>query len=160
LVPAAAPGRPGPLAHWQDGHPLLRFRHPALGLDTWDALQAILHFDDGSQAVFETCWILPTSLPTVFDFKFEIVGRRGALFIDTQDQMVHQASQTYTYPGTLVSEVDGRLRGFPIDMVDSFIASLAEGREPSATIEEGHQVTRIVAAIHESAQQEQAIALR
>lgn len=133
---------------------------PGLGVDTWDAMQAILSFDDGTQAAFETCWILPTSLPTLFDFKFEIVGQHGALFIDTQDQMIHQASQTFTYPGTLVSEIDGCLRGFPVDMVDSFIACLVEGRQPTATAEEGVQVTRIVAAMHESAQRGQVMFLQ
>jgi len=130
-----------------------------LGVDTYDAIQAVLRFDDGTQAAFETCWILPVSLPTVYDFKFEIIGDRGALFIDTQDQMVHQAGQRFTYPGTLVTEVDGRLRGFPVDMVDSFIACLIEDREPLATVEEGLQVTRIVTAIHESIRQGQAISL-
>jgi len=132
---------------------------PRLNVDTWDAIQAILCFDDGTQAAFEVCWILPTSLPTLFDFKFEIVGQRGALFINTQDQMVHQAGQTFTYPGSLVYEVDGHLRGFPVDMIDSFIASLTEDRQPTPGAKEGVRVTRIVAAIHESAQREQVITL-
>jgi predicted dehydrogenase len=131
----------------------------SLGVDTWDSIHAILKFDDGTHAIFETCWILPTSLPTLFDFKFEIVGQHGALFIDTQDQMVHQASQMFTYPGTLVTEVDGRLRGFPVDMLDSFIACLVENRPPATTAEYGAWVTRIVAAIHESAQCEQVVPL-
>jgi hypothetical protein len=47
----------------------------------------------------------------------------------------------------------------PFAIVDSFIACLVEGRQPTATAEEGVQVTRIVAAMHESAQCGQVIFL-
>jgi predicted dehydrogenase len=45
-------------------------------------------------------------------------------------------------------------------MVDSFIACLVEGRQPMATAHQGLEVTRIVAAVHESVQEERVVFLR
>ena len=122
---------------------------PTLGIKTYDSLHTILSFPS-FEVMFETSWVLPESLPTVFDFKFEIVGDRGALFVDCQDQMVHQATGRYTYPGTLVTELNGRLRGFPMDMVDSFISAVSQGKASLVSLADGLAVTQIVEAAHRS----------
>jgi predicted dehydrogenase len=124
---------------------------PTLGVETLDSLHTILSFP-GFEVMFETSWVLPESLPTVFDLKFEIVGDRGALFVDCQDQMVHQAIGRYSYPGTLVTEIDGRLRGFPMDMVDSFITAVSQGKASPVSLADGLAVTQIVEAAHRSAE--------
>jgi predicted dehydrogenase len=102
------------------------------------------------QAMFETTWVLPDSSPAIFDFKFEILGDKGVLHVDVQDQMVHQSTDTFTYPGTLVVDVHGKTRGFPLDMLDSFIESVKAGTPPLATVQEGHNVTRVIDAVHRS----------
>jgi predicted dehydrogenase len=123
---------------------------PALGIDTYDTICTTLSFEGEMQAMFETTWVLPASAPAVFDFKFEIVGDKGAMYVDAQDQMVHQATARFSYPGTLVADIHGRTRGFPLYMLDSFIDSVEEERDPLATIEEGYQVTRVIDAVHRS----------
>ncbi len=130
----------------------LRGQLAARGVDTWDALHAIVEFDPPMTAVFETAWTLPGSLPAVFDLKFELVGERGAQFIDTQDQMVHQAGERWTYPGTLVGEVDGRLQGFPIWMTERWLRSLADGVDWEPGVDQGYAVTRLCWAAHRSAE--------
>jgi predicted dehydrogenase len=132
---------------------------PALGIDTYDTICTTLSFHGDMQAMFETTWVLPESLPTVFDFKFDIVGDKGAIHVDVQDQMVHQSADRFTYPGTLVVEIHGQTRGFPLYMLDSFIESVKNGTEPLATIEEGYQVTRVVDAAHRSIVSGQPVAL-
>ncbi len=123
---------------------------PSLGVDTYDTICTTLSFHGGMQAMFETTWVLPDSSPAIFDFKFEILGDKGVLHVDVQDQMVHQSTDTFTYPGTLVVDVYGKTRGFPLDMLDSFIDSVKNGTPPLATVQEGHAVTRVIDAVHRS----------
>jgi predicted dehydrogenase len=123
---------------------------PSLGIDTYDTICTTISFHGVMQALFETTWVLPASSPAVFDFKFEIVGDKGAMHVDAQDQMVHQSTDRLTYPGTLLLDVHGQMRGFPLYMLDSFIASVKSGTQPLATIEEGYQVTRVIDAVHRS----------
>ena len=123
---------------------------PALGVDTYDTICTTITFHDDMQAMFETSWVLPESLPTVFDFKLEVVGDKGAVHADMQNQMLKQSADRFTYPGTLVVDVHGEMRGFPLYMLDSFIDSVKNDAEPLATIEEGYQVTRVIDAAHRS----------
>jgi len=123
---------------------------PSLGIDTYDTICTTLSFHGAMQALFETTWVLPESSPAIFDFKFEIVGDKGAMHVDVQDQMVHQSTDRLTYPGTLLLDVHGQTRGFPLYMLDSFIASVKTHTQPLATIEEGYQVTRVIDAAHRS----------
>jgi predicted dehydrogenase len=132
---------------------------PSLGIDTYDTICTVLSFHGGLQAMFETTWILPESSPAVFDFKFEIVGNKGALHVDVQDQMLHQSTDRFGYPGTLLVDMHGTTRGFPLYMLDDFLASVRNGTQPLATIEQGYQVTRVVDAAHRSITSGQPVAL-
>jgi predicted dehydrogenase len=132
---------------------------PALGVDTYDTICTMLSFHGGMQAMFETTWVLPESSPAIFDFKFEILGDRGVMHVDAQDQMLHQSTERFTYPGTLVVDAYGKTRGFPLDMLDSFIDSVRSGTPPLATAEEGYQVTRVISAVHQSIQNGQIVPL-
>lgn len=123
---------------------------PALGVDTYDTICTTISFHGDMQALFETTWVLPESSPAIFDFKLEILGDRGAMHVDIQDQMVHQSAERFTYPGTLVIDVHGQTRGFPLYMLDSFVACIKHGTQPLATVEEGYEVTRVVDAVHRS----------
>lgn len=123
---------------------------PALGVDTYDTICTTLSFHGGMQAMFETTWVLPESSPAIFDFKFEILCDKGAMYVDAQDQMLRQSTERFTYPGTLVVDAYGKPRGFPLDMLDSFIDSAGHGTPPLAMVEEGYQVTRVIAAVHQS----------
>ena len=132
---------------------------PSLGINTYDTICTTLSFHDDMQALFETSWVLPESLPSIFDFKFEILGDKGVMHVDVQDQMVHQSTQKYTFPGTLVTDIHGQTRGFPLYMLDSFIECVQKGTKPLATVEEGYEVTRIIDAVHQSIEKGQAIDL-
>jgi predicted dehydrogenase len=132
---------------------------PELGVDTYDTICTTVSFHEGMQALFETSWVLPQTLPTVFDFKLEIVGDKGAMYGDMQDQMLHQNTDRFTYPGTLAVDIYGQQRGFPLYMLDSFIESVRDGTQPLATIEEGYEVTRVIDAAHRSILSGQPVAL-
>ncbi len=132
---------------------------PSLGVDTYDTICTILSFEGGLQAIFETTWVLPESSPAIFDFKFEILGDRGTMHVDAQDQMLHQSTDRFSYPGTLVLDVHGKARGFPLDMLDSFIDSVKNCTPPLATVREGYEVTRVIEAVHRSIESGQPLLL-
>jgi predicted dehydrogenase len=132
---------------------------PSLAVHTYDTICTTLSFRGGMQALFETTWVLPDSSPAIFDFKFEILGDRGAMHVDVQEQMVQQSTDRFSYPGTLVVDVYGKMRGFPLDMLDSFLDSVKHGTQPLATATEGHLVTRVIDAVHRSIESGQPISL-
>jgi predicted dehydrogenase len=123
---------------------------PSLGIDTYDSICTIVSFDDGMQAIFENSWVLPQSSPAVYDFKFSILGSKGAMKVDSQEQMIHKFTDRFTYPGSLFLDIHGYTRGFPFYMLDSFISCILENKQPIATVEDGYLVTRIVEAVHQS----------
>jgi predicted dehydrogenase len=122
----------------------------AIGLDTYDSIQAIVSFEDGTHAAFTTSWILPESMPLIYDFKYEIIGERGALYVDLADQMVRRAADDYRHLHTLGMPIDGRLTSAPSHMLNSFIDNIRLDTKPAATEEDGLLNTRVVDAIHRS----------
>lgn len=122
----------------------------ARGIDTWDAIQAVMTFEDGTWASLESLWILPDSSPSIVDFKYQLVGSRGALSVDQHEQGVRMMGDAVSFPGTLSLDVDGRPRGFAAWMVESFVQGLLEGKELSPGVEQGVLVTQVVQAIHQS----------
>jgi predicted dehydrogenase len=121
-----------------------------LGIDTYDTICTIISFKDGMQAAIENSWVLPESTPAVYDFRFSILGEKGSMQVNSQDQMVHKFTDKFTYPGSLYLDIYGQARGFPLYMLDSFVACVLEGKEPIATVEEGYLVTKAVEAVHHS----------
>jgi predicted dehydrogenase len=114
----------------------------SLGVTTYDYIHALVKYDDGTDGMYEAAWMLPDSLPSPTDFKFHVIGREGAIFINTQDQMVHTASaQRYSYSATLEWAVQ-RFHGF-LDVVQ-------HDKPPVATFDDGVENTRILVAMHEA----------
>ena len=122
----------------------------ARGVDTWDAVHALLTFADGTTANLESLWILPEAMPTVVDFTYELVGSRSALVVDQPPHTHLVDAQHSRWLPTSVVEVDGRLQGFPTWMSEAFARRLLDGVPLNPTIEEGVLVTEVVQAIHDS----------
>jgi len=111
-----------------------------MGIETYDMIQTLVRFADGTSAVFENGWILPESMPAVFDLKFEVIGDKGAIFIDTQDQMMHKSTDKFEYPGSMTR--------FPVDMLDAFIETLEKNQPPPVALADAVENVRIVEAVH------------
>lgn len=122
----------------------------AKGIDTWDAIHALLTFTDGTIANLESLWIMPDSMPSVVDFKYELVGSRSAIYADQQDQMLRVASEDFSFPRTLPLEVDGHPQGPPVWMATYFVRKLLCGEPVSPNVNQGVLVTEVVQAIHDS----------
>ncbi len=122
---------------------------PALGVDTYDAIQALVEYEGGAIGTFETGWILPNTMPNIVDPKFEVIGSRGAGFVDTHEQMVRLATaDTFAFPNTLSVEVAGRLQGYLNHIFNLFLDAV-EGLGPNPVpLEDGLLNVRTLVAVH------------
>jgi len=133
-----------------------------LGIDTYDGIQALVRFESGAAFTFESGWVYPNTFPTNVDGTIELVGSDGVIHIERARETLAIATRSgYTYPkSSMTMEVGGKLVGALPTSVAFFIEGLAEGREPPVTVNDGLEVTRIVAAMHESLASGAAVKLR
>lgn len=132
----------------------------SMGIDTYDAIQALVTFSDGTSAQFSTTWVLPTGMPVIADLKFDIVGEKDAIFVDMAPQMVQQISDRFDYMRVLGTPINGRLNAPPCHMLNAFVDNIRMDTKPIATEDDGLINTTIIAAIHESIRTEQPVSIR
>jgi predicted dehydrogenase len=133
-----------------------------MGVDTDDFHVAIVEFKKGAVATLESAWILPETEPMVFNFKFELLGSKGSIYINTSD---HRAVQKFTKERADLPDILGitfggdtpRLSGFVLESISRFVDAVAEDRPVLATGEDGLVVTRMLTAITESARSGRAV---
>jgi predicted dehydrogenase len=123
----------------------------AQGIDAYDAIQAIVHFEHGAFVTFETCWIIPNSWPSVVDSTMTLFGTDGRMEIDQNDQGITLASDHYQ-TGAPYGKYDryGMPQGFYLEGIWHFVDCLADDLDPLVTGRDGLAVTRAIAAIRES----------
>jgi predicted dehydrogenase len=126
-------------------------------IDTYDWLITTLSFTDGTAGTFRSCWIYPESMPLIYDFRYELIGTKGAMSIDFRDQMVHKMTKVYTHPGTVARPIHQKPFGHSREMLDAFIDNIRLDTDPLVTLEEAAYVTKIVEAVHRSAKEKQEI---
>jgi len=135
----------------------------ARGIDTPDFYQATLEFCSGTTAVIENSWILPNTTPSLVDVKCELVGSKGAIYIDATH---NRTLEKYTedgggYPDILVMPtIYGRQQGFAAESIRHFIDCIRYDRQPIVTGSDGLEVTRVICAIEESVRTRQPVELR
>lgn len=134
----------------------------ARGIDTPDYFQTTLEFRSGATAVIENSWILPNTMPNIVDVKCEVVGEKGALYVD---QSHNRAIEKYTesegvYPDVFVlPSIYGVQQGFAAESIRYFAECLREGRKPMVTGRDGLEATRVICAIEESVRTRQPVEL-
>lgn len=137
----------------------------SMGIDTPDFYQSTLELAGGGVAVVENCWILPNATPSLIDLKCEVIGTEGAVYIDAGR---HRALEHYTkdsgrgeYPDLFVCpEVHGQVRGFALDSIRHFVDCIVEDREPMCTLADGLEVSKVILAIHQSADEGRPVDVR
>lgn len=132
-----------------------------LGVDAPDFHVAIAEFRRGAVATFEHAWILPRSQPMVYDFKLELLGSEGAVYVDSSHHGAFElhAGGRLTYGDVLgiTPASDLRIGGFVLEAIARFADAVLDDRPVLATGEDGVAATRIVAAIQRSAESGQPV---
>lgn len=124
-----------------------------MGIDAPDLHVATMEFAKGAVAVFEHAWILPRSLNAVKDLKLEILGSKGAIYIDGSHNRIMElyTPDKGSFPDQLVPPVGEHLTGFVLDAVAYFVDAVVAGKPVLAGPREGLANTRIIHAILDSA---------
>ena len=136
-----------------------------LGVDAPDFHVAIVEFEKGAVVTLENSWILPETEANVFNFKMEVLGSEGALYINTSD---HRTVEKYTRDSVSLPDVLGftldagaaRLSGFVLEAIARFVDAVVDDKPVLATGAEAALVTRVLCAVEASARSGQPIDLR
>ena len=132
-----------------------------LGLDAPDFHVATVEFAKGTVAVFEHAWILPRTHNTVKDLKLELLGSKGAAYIDGSHNRTMElyTAEKGAFPDMLVPPFGPHLTGFVLDAVVHFVAAVTEGKPVLATGADGLVNTKVIAAMVEAANTGKAVTL-
>jgi predicted dehydrogenase len=132
-----------------------------LGVTAPDFHVATVEFHKGAVAVCENAWILPRTHAATKDMKFEILGSKGALYVDTSHNRALEiySAEKATFPDLLAPPLGEHLTGFILDSIAHFVDAVTMGKPVLATGEDGIRNTRIIRAIMESAERGEAIEL-
>lgn len=131
----------------------------SMGIDTYDAIQALVTFTDGTSAQFSTAWVMPEGMPVIADMKFELIGEEDSIFVDMAPQMVQQVGKRFDYMRTLATPMNGHLTASPCYMLHDFIDKIRLGQPVESNEDAGLINTKIIAAVHESLVTHQPVAL-
>ncbi len=123
-----------------------------------DAVWSVFRFKGGTIGALENIWILPSSMP--FDFKLELVGTRGSLWIS-------QPSYSFLFWGEKGPEtlsyyqpvVHGRVRGYLRDEIVHFLNCIEGKEEPLVSAEDARAAVEVALAIHRSLKEGRPVAL-
>ena len=131
-----------------------------LGVNTPDIYVTMLEFEGGGLAVIENAWILPQQSPSLIDHKVEILGSRGAIYLDPTH---HGAFAKYSpetaagfpnpsYPDLFVTpEVYQKQMGFAVESMYHFVDCIRDQLSPLASGADGYLNTRLILAAEQSA---------
>jgi predicted dehydrogenase len=129
------------------------FRPGELDVDTAGLL--LVRLSSGVQASIDCSWSRPTWYPRWGHLKMEVIGERGAVVMDSFAQHLTVYSKTGPRNPDWV--------GFGPDpnqpMIQEFVDSIREQREPAVTWNDGYQALRVVLAAYDSAQRKEPVSL-
>jgi UDP-N-acetylglucosamine 3-dehydrogenase len=114
-----------------------------------DATVTTMRFSNGAIALMEQSWALPIGVPALLDAQFEVVGSKGAAYID-----FHQPSLSFFTDGVWSQpDVILALPGahYLKDEYEQFLAFIDGTAEPKVSGEDALEALRVALAIVESA---------
>jgi predicted dehydrogenase len=120
--------------------------------DTPDTTLALLKYENGMIASLEFSWVLPASVPSRIEARFEAVGTEGLINLDGGNRAVEVIAATgIDAPDTWYTpEVDGLTVGILRDEISHFVDCVRDDREPAVSGEDGREAVRVVCAVAES----------
>jgi predicted dehydrogenase len=131
----------------------------AMGIDTYDAIQTLVEFDDCS-ATFETAWIIPDTFPNVVDFNMTLFGTKSRVGIPRSAAIDIAVEDKFSWPGIgAFQNIHGRMEGWQLSPVFHWVDALLSDRAPLCTPAEAFHNTAIICAILESIEQGKSVAV-
>jgi predicted dehydrogenase len=124
-------------------------------LDVDTAGLLLITMSNGIQGSIDCSWSRPTWYPRWGHLKIEVVGEKGAVVVDSLAQ--HLTVYSKTGPRNPEWAVFGPDPNQP--MIEEFVDSIHEKRQPSASWNDGYQALRVVLAAYESAQKKEPVRL-
>jgi len=121
---------------------------------------AMFRLDSGAIAVIENVWCLPENAPFAIDARMEIIGTKGAIYIDNSvTGYTVLKKEGLSYPqSTYWPKVHGLRRGFLKEELDYFTRCIAEGRKPTViSPQESRLVVQAMKTAERSAKENRAI---
>lgn len=120
------------------------------GIDTWDAVQALLTFENGSSATLISSWLLPESAPSIVEFTYDFNGTDGAVRANIADQGITLLTDRARNQAPLAGPIAGQLVGAPVWMMHAFLDSLERQTSGSPGLRQALEVGMVLSAIEES----------
>ncbi len=132
----------------------------AQGIDTYDALQALVRFEQAF-VTFETSWIVPNTSPGVTDCEMALYGTTGRILFDQDNSGLELATERYAYPWVPVGRHDryGKLTSFIYEPIKHFVDCVLDDQQPAATLEDGLVNTIMIASTLRSLEERRPIAI-
>jgi UDP-N-acetylglucosamine 3-dehydrogenase len=122
---------------------------------------AMFRLDSGAIAVIENVWCLPENAPYAIDARMEIIGTKGAIYIDNSGggYTVLKEGSGVSFPqSTYWPKVHGQRRGFLKEELDYFTRCIASGEKPTVIRpEESRLVVHAVKTAERSAKENRVI---
>jgi predicted dehydrogenase len=120
----------------------------AKGVDTYDAIQALLRFPGGGFATLETSWIVPNGSANVIDCAMALYGTEGRVEYDQDYSGLEITKEKVTYPWVPVGKRNmyGRLDNFIYEPMRTFVDCILDGTEIPTPFEAGLVNTSIIDA--------------
>ncbi len=127
-----------------------RKRMADLGVD--DSIFLLMHFGGGAVACLESSWVLPDTSLATLDARLELVGTRGAVYVDIHGQGLTIVEESrLDRPDTMYGPVVyGQVTGILKDEIAHFVSCVLEDRKPLITGEMGLDAVRVIVAAHRS----------
>jgi predicted dehydrogenase len=118
------------------------------GIDTYDALQALLRFPGGGFTTLESSWIVPTGSASVIDCQMALYGTAGRVEFNQDNYGLEITREKVTYPWISGGQRNryGHLEGFVFEPMRTFIDCILAGKESPTPLTTGLVNTAIIDA--------------
>lgn len=117
-----------------------------------DTIFALIEYENGAVACLEACWVLPENSPGSIDDKVEIVGTRGAAYIDSCDRGINLVcTEKIDYPDSRHwPEINGEIGGALYEELTHFVNCAVKNTKPIIGAKEAVKALEVVDAIERS----------
>jgi len=124
---------------------------------------AMYRFETGAVGVIENVWFLPEKTPYNLDAKMEIIGDKGAIYINSPGESLSiNTNDGWEYPETVYwPEIHNWRTGALKEELSYFINCITSGKKPEIiTPQESREAVRVVESAEKSANEGKVINLK